>query len=292
MRISTIATFVAMLLPSDVVHAECPVTVRLVGEQALVTEIAVELGARGIVVSIDERCPSLLVRVTHRGPQLVVVIDTADGSSSERVVGEVRTAATVIESFTRTDVSNPLLSTRTFHAAPMGPRVPPIDEVSLAPEARRVHFALTASLESSLTSDGVTWLGYNLKIGFELGPLYATARLRSSKVVGGLGAPGVGRDHNELLIGVDVPISIGRLQLSPGFAGGVGRMETRASGMKYETGVFVGEVQLSLSIPIAHDLAVDVAIATVLGDYARTSQLAPAEPAVAVRAGIGLTYRR
>jgi hypothetical protein len=267
----------------------CPPAVELAGDPELVVAIARELAARGIAIGLAG-CPSLRARVAWRGSELVVVVDNADGSASERSVSEVKTAATVIESFTRTDVAMPLLATRAIATPPAVTAIaPPI----LPARAPRPRFELAASLESAFANDGTTWVGGNLKICIKFGPACAAARMRSSRVIEGLGALGVERSMIELLIGVDVPIALGRMLLVPGFAGGLGGMETRASGMKRETGAFRAEVHVALAIPIVHKLALEVSLGGGLGqqtDFDRSGVMVPAEPWGLVRTGVGLRY--
>jgi hypothetical protein len=270
-RFALLTIFVAA--SGGVARAAC---VELAGEPALVEAIGRELGTRGIAV---EACPSLRATVAWRGAELVVVVD--DGRSTERTVGEVATAATVIESFARGDVALPLLATRAVPAPPH--REPPV-------EPPRPSLQLAANVESSFANDGTTWLGASAKICVRLGPLCAAARFRTMEVVEGLG--GVERGLNELLIGVDVPIALGRWRLAPGFAGGLGGMETRVGGMKRETGGFRAETHVSLAIPIANQLAIDLSLGAGFGDFDRSLVMAPLEPSVELRGGIGLRYGR
>lgn len=282
------------LVSAGAARAErCPPSARLSGEAKLVEGVARELAARGIATEGEAACPSVRARIAARAGQLVVMIEGPDGAAGdERLVNEVSAAATVIESFARTDVALPLLAARSTPTRSTPPAVMATrSEAPVASAAPRVHVALGASVESSRASDGTTWLGANAKICIELGAVCAAARYRASKVVAGFDATDIAREHSELLIGVDVPIALGgRLRLVPGFAGGVGRMETRIAGAKQSTGGFVAEGHVSLSRPIVHALAIEVSLGAVLGDYERASAMAPAEPPVSVRAGVGLRY--
>lgn len=103
------------------------------------------------------------------------------------------------------------------------------------------------------------------------------------------------RQGLEVLIGVDVPIAMGRWLLTPGFAGGLGGMETRAGGMKRETGAFRAEANVSLSVPIARALAVDLSLGASFGeqnDFDGSTIEAPLEPWGMFRTGLGLRYTR
>lgn len=260
----------------------CPPTIALRGDPALVAEIAGELARRGIEGS-TEACPGPRATIHRRGGELVVEVEDADGSSSERAVAGVSTAATVIESFARVDVGAPLLATRTVvqPAAAPPPRLEPV----------AVHRSLYVSggAESSFANDRTTWLGATVKLCIQLGPLCASARWRKLEVVDGMEAS---RHLNELLIGVDLPISLGRVLLVPGFAGGLGGMETTTGGMRRQTGGFRAEAQLAVAMPIAGALAIEVSTSAGLGDFDPAEVMGPAEPWGELRAGLGLRYRR
>lgn len=289
MNIGTALVLLATL--GEAQAQSCPAAIRVDGDPDLVDQVRHELERRGIDTSPEADCPSLHVTIVRRGIQIAVVVEST-GETTERLVSEASTAATVIESFTRTDVTTPLLATRATSAG-IATRLPSTPPTPTTPVAQQgVHLAVTASFESSLASDRTTWLGYNLKLCIELGPICAAARLRSNKVLSGLDGADIAREHSELLIGVDVPLALGRFQLSPGFAGGVGRMETNTSGMKRETGGFVVETHVSLSIPVASQIALATSLSAVLGDYDTAAVMAPTEPSFFLLASLGLTYRR
>ena len=84
----------------------CPPSVALSGDDALVRTVGDLLAARGITAPTT-RCPAVRARVERRGAQLVVDGDGPDGARIERAVGEPATAASVIESWARSDVAAP-----------------------------------------------------------------------------------------------------------------------------------------------------------------------------------------
>lgn len=278
----------------------CPPAVTLAGDPALVEAIGRELGARGIRGAGDAGCPALRANVAWRGAELVVVIENPDGSSTERSVNEAATAATVIESFARSDVASPLLAARAVPASPSPdspalPPFPPRQEQPAPGRAPSQSIHLLANFESSFATDSTTWLGASAKICIKVGPMCAAARFRAHMVVEGLRPHGMERDLIEVLIGVDVPIELGRLLVTPGFAGGLGGMETRAGGMKRETGAFRAEANVSLSVPIASKLAVDLSLGASFGeqnDFDGSTIDAPLEPWGMFRTGLGLRYTR
>lgn len=273
----------------------CPPTVQLTGAPELVDEISRELGLRGISVAPDAHCPPLRATVTRRGAQLVIAIlgGEAAAPEAERVVSDVATAATVIESFARSDVATPLLAARAVSRASAAPPSAPSAPSAPGPAPHhRVHVA--ASFESALGGDDTTWIGAKLQLSVGAGPIEVAALLRFNQVVDGFDAADVERDLLEVLVGVDVPIALGRtVQVVPGFAGGLGGMETRLQGMKRETGAFRGEAHAALIVPIGRELAVELAAGASVGvqnDFDRSGVMAPPEPLVLLRAGIGLRY--
>ena len=271
----------------------CAPAVRLDGDPVLVAEVARELAGRGIRVAVDDACPARRATVVRRGGEVVVTIVADDGTATERSITEAGTAASVIESFTRTDVATPLLATRAIPTTATPVVEPPRVEAPATPTAPPQRLHLAANLESAYANDGTTWLGASVKLCITVGPLCAAARFRSSLVVAGLDAPGVERDLNELLVGVDVPFALGPVRLAPGFAGGLGGMETRAGGMKRETGAFRAEAQVALWAPIVDGLALEASVGVGLGDqieFDPSSSLAVPDPWVAVRGGVGLRY--
>src|SRR6185295_10792158 len=69
------------------------------------------------------------------------------------------------------------------------------------------------------------------------------------------------RAGTELLLGIDVPLALGRMTLSPGFAAGLGSIHTRAEGTRHmgsETGGPRADVHATLSIPLGRRLALDL----------------------------------
>src|SRR5262245_30133990 len=76
----------------------CPPLATLVGDEQLVREIDDLLRTRGIA---DEAasCPAIRARVEKRGDAIAVEVLGPGGERIERLVSELATAATVIESF-------------------------------------------------------------------------------------------------------------------------------------------------------------------------------------------------
>jgi hypothetical protein len=269
----------------------CPPAVALTGEPATVTAVRELLEARGILGETPS-CPAVHARIERRGGGLVVAVDGPDGAI-ERAVGEPATAATVIESWARSDVAAPLLASRA---------VPVEAPVASPPAARGIQ--LFAAEEMSVASDRTLWQGMQLEACIMLGPVCAAARVHAARVIARPASwEGIVRKGAELYVGIDVPIAIGRTRLTPGFAAGYGAMFTRRSGGS--EGMFLeiagprAEVHAAFSVPITDHLAVDLVTTGALtratrieahGDVRDATVTFPAEPRALVRIALGLRY--
>lgn len=224
----------------------------------------------------------------------------------ERAVGEPATAATVIESWARTDLAAPLLETRAvpaLDAAPAGIAAP-APAVPAVPAAQGIQLSL--SEETSLASDHTVWQGMQLGACVLLGPVCAAARVHGGKVIAKPdGWDRFVRKGAEAYLGIDVPIAAGRLRLTPGFAAGYGTMLTHHIGDSEKTGIEISgpraEAHVALAIPLTAHIAIDVATTAELTQAtgmethgsAPTSDatiLYPDEPRALFRFAIGVRY--
>ena len=296
----------ALVLTSraQVAHAvPCPPSVALSGDQALVAAVGDLLGARGVARAAP-RCPAIRARVERRGPWLVVGTDGPDGAPIERSVTELATAATVIESWTRSDVAAPLLAARPL---------PALDDagepgvVAASPPAAS-GIQLFAAAETSFASDRTTWEGLQLGACIMLGPICASARVHGGKVVSQPSSwAGIARKGAEVYAGIDVPIALGWTRLTLGFAAGYGSIFTRHHGDGSTTekmGVEISgpraEVHAALSLPVTAHIAIDLAATAALtqatgmethGDGPLDPAIVfPDEPRALFRLAVGVRY--
>ena len=156
---------------------------------------------------------------------------------------------------------------------------------------------LFAGLDSAVASDGTRWLGAQLGVCVQLGPVCAAVRHRFGRVAGGTWDRDLGRQAIELLAGIDIPAVLGPVVLSPGFATGIGqiRPRRRSTDMRIETGGLRADVHATLSVAVYRRLTVDVFAAAVLteathveGGSAATEF--PDEPRLLGHLGLGLRY--
>jgi hypothetical protein len=263
------------------VHAgACPPAVELTGDADAVRAVRAELDARGIT-SETPSCPAVRARIERRGALLVVGIvpdaperpaggpGAVPGAGAvpgpvpspviERAVGEPATAATVIESWARTDLAAPLLETRAVPAIEVAPAV----VAAPVPAAQGIQLSLAE--ETSLASDHTVWQGMQLGACVMLGPICAAARVHAGKVIARpAGWDGFVRKGAEAYVGIDIPIAAGRLRLTPGFAAGYGTMLTHHIGDGDEkTGIEISgpraEAHIALAIPVTPHIAIDLA---------------------------------
>src|SRR5450432_683376 len=90
----------------------CVPTVRLGGDPTRVAEVSAALAARGVETTAMSGCPVVAVTLEARGKTTLVSMTGSDERVLSRAVTDARTAATVIESWVRTDVEAPLLARR------------------------------------------------------------------------------------------------------------------------------------------------------------------------------------
>ncbi|HEU4733303.1 MAG TPA: hypothetical protein VFT22_35670 [Kofleriaceae bacterium] len=287
----------------------CPPAVVLAGDEAVVAPVRAQLGAHGIA---DEtaRCPGLHARVERRGPLLVVGIEGPDGAPIEREVREAATAATVIESWARSDVAAPLLAARELpeadEAAAIG--APVVAASSRAeqpgpPGASGIQ--LFGAEETSVASDRTVWQGLSLGACVMLGPVCAAARVHGGKVISKPSSwEGLRRKGAEVYAGIDIPIALGRTRLTPGFAAGYGMILTHRGSDGDRMGVEISgpraEAHAAFSLPLSAHIAIDLVLTATLTQATEIESHGqqtfdptiefPSEPRAFVRFAVGVRY--
>jgi hypothetical protein len=249
------------------------------------------------------QCPAVRARVERRGPLLVVGIDGPDGAPIERSVSEVATAATVIESWTRSDVAAPLLAAREVPALP-GLEDGASAVVIVSPPAAR-GIQLYAAEETSFATDRTVWEGMQLGACIMLGPICASARVHGGKVISQPSSwADLARKGAEVYAGIDVPIALGRMRLTPGFAAGYGTMLTHRGSEGDRMGVEISgpraEVHAAFSLPLTAHIAIDLMLtgaltqATAMETHGHNipdpATEFPDEPRGFVRFAVGVRY--
>lgn len=301
LAVTSLVGIVGLATQARVAAAEaCSPAVVLAGDPQAIATIAELLSARGVALEASA-CGVVKAQVLRRGDQLTILVEQTNGSTIERVVGEAQTAATVIESFARLEMGDPLLASRAFpREVSISPSVrieSPVQRSTASRSARGVQ--LFSAFETSYASDRTSWIGAHLGACVMLGPVCAAARLRLANVAAGPGPWNgeVERRSIELLVGIDIPFALGGWTLSPGFATGLGQMHTRGATRdeRAETGGLRADLHATLTIPLAHRLAIDVFTAAELTqethiEWGPMMTPLPDEPRVLARLGVGLRY--
>jgi len=270
----------------------CPPAVALTGDAGLVESVGGLLAARGIAAATPA-CPAVHARLARDGAAVVVGIERTGDAPVERRVSEAATAATVIESWTRTDDEASLLAPHAVAVEEHETIAPPV--ATSTPTVRGVQ--LFANAVAARASDDTDWGGVQLGMCINLGALCAATRLRFSRVLHGPGvwSTGVHRESVELMVGLDVPIELGRFVLTPGFAAGMGKMHTGSDDMPHgETAGLRADIHATLTIPITHRWSIDVSLTGDLTQkvHVETQQgmTLPDEPRGLVWGGVGVRY--
>jgi hypothetical protein len=295
----------------------CPPAVALTGDDAAVRAVRAQLDARGIAGETPS-CPALHAALVRRGAQIIVSVERGaragmpaavpggepgdvPGDVIERAVGEPVTAATVIESWVRSDVAAPLLEIRAVPAAEV--------EAAAAPSPATSGIQLFGGLETSFASDRTVWEGMELGVGVLLGRVCAAARIHGGRVIATPGGwSGFARKGGALYVGVDVPIAVGHNRLSPGFAAGYGTMLTRhraegdgdGEGTTIEISGPRAEAHVAFTIPLSRHLALELATSAELtqatgmethGELPSGAVIVyPDEPRALFRFAVGVRY--
>lgn len=281
------------------------------GRGPLRAAVVEELAARGISSRPIAGCPAVDARIGSSSVGLLVTITDAYGRTSERTANGPAAAATLIESWVRTDLSAPLLPTRAVASTRMR-QVEEKDEPSLAmpmpPADAGSNISLAASAETSLATDGSLWLGVTVGLCLRVGPACAGVLVRVSNDGGTFGESHemrTGRFGTDVLLGAGLPIRRGRLTLIPGAAVGVGWLRTSAlsptvdvggDGVDVDGGGLRASASLRLSIAVTHTLAADFGIAADLSPVAHTAPFnadstpLAGEPRGFFRGGVGVRW--
>jgi hypothetical protein len=268
-----------------------PCRARLSGEAATVANVSAILDERGVATATSGACAAIAVRLDRTGEGAITIV--IDGREP-RTVGDVATAATVIESWVRTDVEAPLLATRAVAAEPVAVAAP----VTPPPTGHTIQWFTLA--ETAVASDRTSWLGVQLGACIRLGPVCAAARVRIAGVADGPGMweHGLDRRGVELLVGGDIPMKVGSWMLAPGFGGGVGTVFTRLHDLEGKMGAEIGglraDAHVAAAYPLTKKLALELDLSFGLTQATHIESFSPTPlpdvPTALFRFGAGIRY--
>jgi hypothetical protein len=287
-----IAPLVQLWLSLGSAAAACPAAVSLSGDAALVSEVRSVLAGRGVVTE-PGGCPALAVTLERRGGVTVVARPALDEPAAAREVTDLRTAATVIESWVRTDVEAPLLARRADDGEmPEGLAV----IAKTAPGNERPAFELFTLGELSVASDHTSSFGFQAGACGRVGRACLGGRARFTNFEAGPGAwASLDRETIDALTDLAVPLRLGPLTAAPGVAAGVGWTHTHdESGPDHRQALGLrAEAHLALSYPLNRAVAAESELALTL---ARTFQAddtgvrLPGDPTWLAHLALGLRF--
>ena len=299
-RSRTICAALAVVFVPRIVRAECPPTATVVGDAALVHDVTTLLRAHGVVDQEVAGCEPIHVSISHRDDKIVLAESTGEGLTHERVVSELDTAATVIESWTRTDLDASVFAfhpTLAVTAPTPAPTLLIRQESTSVVEQPRNNIQAFGAFEASFADDRTGWLGFVVGACVQIGTLCASARGRFSAVVEGPGWAERERHAEDLLFGGDIPRHFGKTILSFGFGAGMGATHTGVEDMQgvrgSETFGLRADAHVAWIVPLGHKLALDLSASIDLSQVTdvETSSSIPSladEPRAIARLGAGL----
>jgi len=133
--------------------APCGPSASLVGEAGPVATVGAALRQRGVQSARPVGCSQLRVAIARCDAGLKVDLIGPSGSVTERVVATADTAATLIESWVRTDIAAPLLAARSVDDPPAPAPVSSIPELR-TPSTQPPPFAVPLLAAAAATATG------------------------------------------------------------------------------------------------------------------------------------------
>jgi len=235
------AVVAVLVLSAGTASAEGPClrAAKVVGEPALRQSVIDELDAREVPVAHEApiaaggRCGKLEAEVADEGDRVRVTIHLDDGRRVERTAADAEGAATIIESWSRRDVSDPLLAVR---VAAEGDAVgsEPVDVGARGERAAArpgpARFELGAAVAGVVSGDGARWAGARGHACARVGAVCVGALLGYAKDTeqrGDSEALATERRAIDVLLAVELPIERGVLTVWPGIAVGESLVKIR-----------------------------------------------------------------
>ena len=212
----------------------CAPTAKVEGEPTLVVAIEPILRERGIVViapttsdaGFTTECRHVAAQVASGGGRIMVWLTDPDGRRVERLTEDPAAAATLIESWARRDLVDPLFAARS--SIRVGPFEPPpsTPEATTIPRSR---FTVLAGADAGVSGDGAVWSGFRAHACAAIGRVCLGGTLRYGidlEQSGDSAAFDNGRTAFDVTITAELPLRYGRLTIAPGV--GVGQTSVTA----------------------------------------------------------------
>ncbi len=306
------AILVVILADPNAADAEpsCAPAAWVTGEHALVAAIEPMLRDRGITVvdarstdpSFPPHCRLVAAEVMSGGGRVLVWITDPDGRRIERETEDPTAAATVIESWARRDLIDPLFTARsTIQVGAFEPG--PANRAVEAPAHSR--FTILAGAGGGLSGDGALWTGFHAQGCAAIGRVCLGGTLRYGidlEQSGDTAALDNGRRTFDVTITVEVPVRRGRAMIAPMLGIGQSSVTAKRDLVDEEefeqAGAFHARAGLAAGYRLAGEWSVRLDFTLDLAPFARQRlgepdgvdrQLA-ASPLIHSWLGLGLAY--
>ncbi|MCA9489064.1 MAG: hypothetical protein KC621_04060 [Myxococcales bacterium] len=294
---------IAVVAVAGPAAAACPPAATLTGAPDLVDEVRALLVTRGIEAEPGPGCPRVLAILVRSDDGLEVTVQASGHRSEVRRMREMSTAAALIESWARGDLEGPLLSGEGITRRPLAPEPEGARPLSPTPAPAPAAFSVHGAVYALRGGDGSFWLEPEVGGCFAIGAVCAGAAVRG-RFDPGLTGQSLAHDTRRLgvdvLVGADVSIPLGGLELRPGIGAGAGWLRSSFVGEEAQGNVDIDggglrlEARLGLGVSLSDDVGLELRLRAQLAPLARAlvydeQGLALAgEPSWGVGAGLGL----
>ncbi len=272
----------------------------------LVDAVRSELAILGVASrAIRRDCPAITARMASVGGLVDLRLRDPAGRTGRKMVSDPVVAATVILSWARSDLAEPLLDER---LAPVGARsIAPPTLTASAPPARdgRPALIVSARVERLFVSDSSQWRGLSAGACAVAGAFCVGGEVRVAEDDHFSNTGGVtefARREAAVMATVDLPIAIGRASVVPGLGIGGGWLETARDESSADPGcstsamcsdpypVYVGDdhrtrgirprfsARLSARVPLVAGLAIDAGASAEMSPVSRGELAYPETP--------------
>jgi len=291
------------------VAAACPPAARVEGDEPLADTVRRILQNRGVAAREEEGCPATIASVTWTTAGVKTIVRDAAGRTQVHTVSEPGTAATVIESWARTDLGAVLLEARARPVVPSArdEEEPPPIKWPTPPATTPASFGVATGVARG--GDASMWLDGTLSGCVLVGLGVCTGALLRTLVDLGQSGDSARLDGSrkgiDVLVTADYPIRAAGLRLVPGLGFGAGwlrtsvpRGPTGGRGDDEELGGLRLEAHLGCRVPLTKSVALDFGLAASLSPSAPRGDVTDfdegvtmaGQPRWALRGGAGARF--
>lgn len=273
---------VTLLVWAPVAGAACPPAAKVVGEGPLADEVRELLVLRGIPSEGDPECPVVLAQIESADGAIRVQLSSSGETTEMRTVSDTVTAATVIESWVRSDIEQPLIEGAEMKPTPPAttPTNPKPTPLAIEPPAANsVVVSTGAAVFVSRGDEASVWVAPEVSSCLSVGPVCAGALVRGefdTRLSGSSVQFDTSRLGADVLIAATLPVQVGKLSLAPTIGAGAGWLRHRFNGEEagtekvvVDTGGVRLEARAALRVPIARRISAEFAMRFGLSPLAR-----------------------